>query len=362
MLKIGGLGMRGIIFLVLLLLVAGLIGSCANATAPKEVIAPATKSEAPSAEPKPASLWLAIQAYPIEPPSVVTEEFALSFNEIAAGRAEIVVYDRGSLGMSNQYLDMLRTGAIDIAIFPLGHIEKDAPVFTAPGLPFIFKNTTACAAAIEPMADAVFNDIFENQFNQRPLGWAPTSTPNIGSAKKPVRVMEDYNDMLIAVTSPAQFKSLEVLGAEPVNVSGPNLLGAFEKGIIDAVLMPVDGAMAMKLYDVINYWTVSEMLIGSVCMNINLDALYALPEDLRSALFEKSKEWGIGCRDSLFAAEAAMTEQMAQVGVEIYVLPDEERAKCEAACRPIWYEYVNEAGPDGEVLIAIAQEANRTSQ
>ena len=125
--------------------------------------------------------------------------------------------------------------------------------------------------------------------------------------------------------------------------------------------MPVDGAIATKLYEVMQHWTVSDVHIGMSCLSANLDVFNKLPEDLQTILLEEGKTWGDDLNQKRAAAEAEMYAQLKQAGVEAYELPAKERERWAQACRPIWDEYVAKVGPDGEKLIAIADEANKAN-
>jgi TRAP-type C4-dicarboxylate transport system substrate-binding protein len=344
-----------------LVLLAGLVGACTKFLTTLTQSSPASTSASIIANKK-IILKFALQSFPTEIDAIAIDDFANSFNERAQGKAEIMVFGNRSLGLSTQYLDMVKTGAVEIAELPLGVIEEASPVFIAPSLPFMFNNRASFLAAREPMAEAVFNDVLEKKYNQKPILWFAGGEYNLGSVNKSIKTTEDMKNILVAAAAPVQFSILKALGASAVNVAGPELYGALEKGVVDAVLIPSEPAVKMKLSEVMHYWTVCEMHTSFGCVTINLEVFNNLTEDLKVILFEEGIKCGDSLTERIIAVEDGSSEQLRKSGVKFYTLPADERAKWEQACHPIWDDYIQKVGADGEKLISIAEEADKANR
>ena len=346
------------VLFLMLLLIAGLVGACIESPAASPSnFSPSTSVSVVSHNK--IILKLALQSSPTEPDALAIDDFAKCFNEHAEGKAEIVVYGNRSMGLSTQYLDMVRTGAVEMAELPLGLIEDDSPVLIAPSLPFLFNNTAASIAAKELMAEAVFHRFFEKKYNQKPIFWYTGSTYNLGSVNKSIKTIIDMKNMLIAAASHVQFSILNVLGASNANVVGPDLYDALEKKVVDAVLIPSGPAVKMNLSKVMHYWTVCEMHTSYGCVTINQEVFNNLTEDLKGILFEEGKKCGNSITERIIALEKESADQLRKSMVSFYILPDNERERWKQACLPIWEEYLQRAGADGEILLSIANEANK---
>lgn len=363
----------GVLSLVLVLL-AGLAGACNDGAAePAATEEPATTgkpatteepaaAEEPGEEVEAITLRLAIATFPEEPLTYAINDFAASFNEHAQGKAEIVVYGGASLGDDPQYLEMVRTGAVDLAVEQLGHMVTDAPIFGFADLPFLLDNEAARDAAITPMAEAVFNRVFMEQFNQKPITWTPINFLDMGSVKEPVKTLEDLEGKIISCNAGMEFKIITALGGSPMQVSGPEVFGALEKNVVDAILMPVDAAFAMNLAEVMPYWTVSQVHTAYSVLNMNLDVFNGLPEDIQALIVEEGAKCQQDGTARIVESYGFMSGMLQEAGMEFYTLPTEERERWKEVCLPIWDEFIAEIGPDAETLVQICQEANAANQ
>jgi len=316
-------------------------------------------SSAPAAGTTPVkliTLRLAIESFPEDSITQEVDKFARSFNDHAKGKAEIVVYGNGCLGPSGQYIDMVRTGAIDLGVEPM---VQTNPVYSVVDLPFLLNNKAARRQAMEPILETVFDKDFEKQFNQRPISWYPVAYHDLGSVKKPIKTLEDMKGMLISVASPMQAQMVIALGGSSVQVDGPDVYGSLEKGVVDGILLPVNAAIAMNLSKVMHYWTVCNVHTAYSSINVNLETFNKLPNDIQAILVEEGKKCGESTTNRVDTQEMVLAYELKQSGVEFYELPAVEHERWRKACLALWNEEIARVGPKAETIIAIANEANK---
>jgi TRAP-type transport system periplasmic protein len=330
-------------------LMAGSAGSCAKSSP--------TPAES-TASTGMITLKLAIESFPEDSITLEINKFARSFNEHAKGKAEIVVYGNGSLGPSGQYIDMVRTGAIDLGVEPMVH---NIPVSGVINLPFLLDNIAARRAAMEPILEVVFNKNFEKQFNQKPISWYPVAYHDLGSTSKPIKTMEEMKNMLIAVASPMQAKIVKALGGSSVVVEGPQVFGSLEKGVVDGIILPANAAIAMNLSQVMHYWTVCRIHTTYSSLNVCLDTFNKLPPDVQDILLEEGKKCGESTANRVDSEEMELDAVLKDSGVQLYELPAAERERWRQACLFLWDEEIARIGPDAKKITAIADEANQAN-
>lgn len=304
-------------------------------------------------------LKLASFATPESMEGVWVGNFVKDFNKRAQGRAEIKVYSGGVLGPITQHLGMVENGFIDMAICGTLFAEMDAPIFQAVSLPFLFDSFSAQIAAMRPIADAAFNDVYEKGFNQKAITWTPTPVMSFAFTGKPVKTMKDFKGLLLGAGGPSSEIYIKILGAGTVTIGMTEVYGALEKGIIDGTISSPFVASERGYADVLRSFTISNLSGGYLSLNINLDSYDKLPKNIQQMLVETGKTSQKISPQIVKETIEKATEKLKKAGIEIYDLPTAERNRWKNACRPIWDDLINRQGSKIQAVIDIAGKYNK---
>lgn len=282
-----------------------------------------------------------------------------NFNKAANGRYEIKLFPGGTLAGLADMLDSVRTGVVEIGHGSLPPFAGQHPAFSASEVPYLLESYEANIEFVKSIQDYQ-NKIMSDMFNQKMLCTWCMGFNEIYTTKKPVHKMEDLKGMTIAVTAPLMAQSAQALGASPVTVDWPEEFSALQKGVADAGMGTVSGALAfMKFYEVIKYYIKSCRSGGQLDVSINLDVYNGLPADLQKVMDSEAEKYAramdVAMKDFSFAwAEKVLKEN----GVEIITLAPEERVRWKKACAPIADEYWKRMGKDADLLKDAAAKAN----
>jgi len=329
-----------ILTLVVVVLMSGLIlGGCAE-----------PKSE------EPVTLRLAVPWPPGDPPMVKCEEMATRFNERAGGKATIEVHPAESLVKTQESMDAVRTGAVEMAGFPIGVFTSLDPRLAAAEVPFMYNGVKADAAAQEHLIP-MYNEFLPDKFNQKILASFTCSGLEIASTKQ-VKTMADMKGLLIHSISPVCSQTIEALGAAPVSAPFVEGYTVIEKKTCDATMVASMFMVIFKLPEVADYLTTGYIIPASLGVTINMDAYKSLPKDIQKLLDEEGLNLTRNANEFFIVQTDENPKTLVAQGMELYVLPAAERAKWRDAVWPVSEKIIADMGDWGEKFLEVAEEVN----
>jgi TRAP-type C4-dicarboxylate transport system substrate-binding protein len=285
------------------------------------------------------------------------QAFADAFNARCGPDYTIDYYPNQEMLAFPELLDGVRTGAADMGAVTPSANSADEPKLGANEIPYLFNNIQAeiyAAKELKPL----FNDILEEQFNQKLLCLHNYTAVELLSTK-PVKTLEDWNGLLVQAISPTTAAVIEAMGGAAVTgVPYTESYSLLEKGTADAVITAPAAMNIFLLSDVAKYCVSSYMVAALHGFSINLDSWDKLPGDIQDILVEEAQktsdeidQWLVGEWEADFA-------RLTDAGVEVYHVPQAEIDRWKAACQPYIDEQMTILGDFGEKVMDIADEAN----
>ena len=346
-----------VICLGIILLSSFIVDGCAKPTPTPAPVTPAP----PTTPVKAVTIKLASGLPPLDPVVVKAQELAERFNKRVNGRYIIEVYPGGALATMEEEMEMLRTGAIQMAEFPIEYLSGSDIRFSAVTLPFLIKNLEANVEFLKNINESLFGDILAKKFNAKPLVAWTTGIHEYCGAKKPVKSLQDWKGLLIWVANPAEAQTVEAFGASPVSLPFFDGYPALQKGTVDAgVGLNPTGVWNFKWYDAIRYITIANTFGTSGYYDINLDTWNSMPKDIQDILLDECQraENELKTFFSQYAKDAITN--LEKEGVHVYRLPEAERAKWIEASKPVLDKFYEQIGAaDAQKIQEAARKANR---
>jgi len=198
---------------------------------------------------------------PPDHPSVITlHQLATILATKSNGRIKLQIFPASQLGSTNELLNELRSGAIQMNILNppiLAQLEPRVGVFAAP---YIFPDlNSAYKAAASPTGKAIMSDLLK--VNIRTLdpwylgGW------NLLTNKRLVRKCDDLAGLKVRVPPGPVLKDfMAECGADVTEMTFGEVYLALKTGVIDAIPMPLAIIQSGKLYEVTHYATMHTFL------------------------------------------------------------------------------------------------------
>jgi TRAP-type C4-dicarboxylate transport system substrate-binding protein len=310
---------------------------------------------------EPVVLRVAMDRPPGSFDTVLLEEWAANFNERAAGsNYSMVVYPASELCTMDESLDMVRTGAVDMAFFDLQYSASRDARFGAMGLPFTLDDPEALSNFSQIIGDSLFNDIMEEGFNQRLLAFQGQDFHTY-CGNEPIKTLEDWEALIIQTASPMETDSVEALGGSPIAMPFMDVVPALEKGLIDGGVGWNEAAIyLMNCYDAVKYVTVAPVSGIFATVSINLDIFDAMPKDIQEIMVDEANQF----ETNIFAAfQQLMVTSYAEcvnAGIEVYYLPETELERWRLATQSVVDDFFAQLeSKDAETIQDAFDEANK---
>jgi TRAP-type C4-dicarboxylate transport system substrate-binding protein len=324
----------------------------------EEVVPPANGGEE---EMEPVTLRLATTLPPEDPAVLAVQDMASRFNERADGQYIMEVYAGGTLASMEETFPMLSTGAIDIAEASIEYQSGSDVRFGAVTLPFLLNSFDANVKFLELINESLFNDIIAEKFNAMPFIVAACGFHDYFGVDKPIETLEDWEGSLVWVASPTESDTISALGASPVTIPLYDGYPSMEKGVVDSgvALAPL-GLAIFGFGEILSHITVAHMFGTSIYYYINLDTFNSMPSDIQTILLEERQRTETEIRELMRQMDNDALANLENAGVEVYYLPETERARwIEASSSVIddFFEQIGEA--DAQTIINAAEEANQ---
>jgi TRAP-type C4-dicarboxylate transport system substrate-binding protein len=310
---------------------------------------------------EPVVLRVAMDRPPGSFDTVLLEEWAANFNERAAGsNYSMVVYPAEELCTMDESLDMVRTGAVDMAFFDLQYASSRDARFGAMGLPFVLDDPDALSKFAQIIKGSLFNDIMEEEFNQRLLAFTGQDFHTY-CGNEPIKTLSDWEALIIQTASTTETATVEALGGAPIAMPFMDVVPSLEKGVIDgAVGWNVAAIYLLNCYDVVEYVTVAPVSGIFATVSINRDVFNDMPSDIQEIMLDEAEQF----EDKIFAAfQDLMVTSYADcesAGIEIYYLPADELARWRQATASVIDDfYAQLDSGDAETIQDAFDEANQ---
>jgi TRAP-type C4-dicarboxylate transport system substrate-binding protein len=346
------------IFLMVLIvasLVMGSAVSCAKqeASTPASTTAPAQTTTAPA---KAVVIRVAIPWPPGDPPQVEIQKMADKFNARAGGRYVMEVHPGEELVKVQESLDAVRTKVVEAAGYPWGVFSSVDPRLGAPEIPFLYNNIkaeTAAEASVVPM----YNEFMPDKFNQKVLGsFACLPLELVGN--KQVKTLADWKGLMVQAVSPIASSVITALGGNPVPSPFVEGYTVLEKKTVDATMTSTMFQVTFKLYEVAKYETLGYIVPASLGVAINMDVYNSMPKDIQQILDEEGAGLTQSADEFFTGAYTDTQKTLSDNGIQIYILPADERAKWRDAVWPVSEKAIADMGDWGQRLVKIADQVN----
>ena len=286
------------------------------------------------------------------------EDFVERFNERAEGKCTIELHYLFELFDIMEAVDAVRTGAVEIASFPIPPFAALDARFGVSEVPYLWTNIHASHASLDTFLP-LYNEVFEEKFNQKVLNSAVVAPLDPVCATKPIETLEDWDGLLMQSISPVTAVVIEMLGGSPAPIPYVEAYTSLQKGVVDATIQSAtDFVIPYKLYEVADYITLSNLMLPHTAMNINLDTFNSLPKDIRELLVEECLVYGEAKSAHTMNKADNAPQLLSDLGMQVYVLPKAERDRWLDVLTPYREQLIADYGEFGQKALEAAKEAN----
>ena len=272
------------------------------------------------------------------------ENWAKEIEKRTGGKIKINIFSGGSLTPADQCFDGVVKGISDLGMSCFAYTRGRLPLLEALDLPMGYPSGM--------VATRVAND-FVKKMNPKELDdvkvlYLHAHGPGLLHTQKPVHKMADIKGMKIRSTG-LSAKIVENLGGISVAMPQGGTYEALQKGVVQGTLAPMETLKGWKQAQVIKYTTDCTNIGYTTAMFVvmNKKKWEALPKDVQKVFDDVSQEWIAVAGKAWDDADVEGYQFSAGLGNKVIKLSDAEKAKWEAAVKPVAENYIKSVESKG---------------
>ncbi|MDH3229730.1 MAG: TRAP transporter substrate-binding protein [Alphaproteobacteria bacterium] len=274
----------------------------------------------------------------------------------SGGRIQIDIYPAMQLGgKPPQLIDQVRDGIVDIVWTLPGYTPGRFTTTEVFELPFMHKDIVSTNKALTE-----FLEKHGDEYKDYHVIAMFVHAGQVIHSIKPVRTAADLEGLKIRTPTRTGGWMIEAMGATPVGAPVPKIPEMLSKGVVDAVLIPYEVTLPLKVDEMVDYHTVlagdvKRVNTSTFIIAMNKARYESLPADLKKVIDDNSgmalSEW----LAEIWEGAEAPGEAKARASGEIIVMQAAEvaklRAKIEQPVIDRWIGEMKSKGVDGKALV-----------
>lgn len=309
-----------------------------------------TQEQKPAAAPEKVTIKLAYNLPVGHHLGRAMEDFAKKVNEKSQGKIQVNLFPSGQLYNDKSMNDAIMTGGIEMGLNSSAMWSSVVPAMEVFDVPFLFPSYDWVKKAIDSGVGEKLSQEMEKK-GAKVLMWADYGFVQFANNKKPMTQPADFKGLKLRGYGELPSETIKALGGAPVTMGAGEVYMALQRGTIDGLTSGTTAMYERKIFEVAKYLTVTNHAFPEFLVAVNLKFWNSLSADQKKIIQQAADE----VRDSIRAQTKAEDEKalalLKEKGMEVYVVPESEIGKWQAASEPVQQVFVKRVGQVGQDLI-----------
>lgn len=268
------------------------------------------------------------------------------------GRLNIELFPDQALGNDHQMLELARSGELDMILTPTAKLSIAIPEMQYADLPFYFPSQDD----VYELLDGQPGEMLLHKLSR--IGLVGVAYWGNGfkqfTANKPLLEPDQFAGQRFRIMKSRLLKEqFELMGAEAIPIDFHHVKHALKDGVVDGQENPLAAIVAMGIHEEQRNLTLSSHAYLAYVLSINQQSFKSLPVPLQSLLISSARTQTQWQRQETERREKALLEQIADSGVQVDVLSDEQKQVFRERFRPLVERFETVIGAD---LIALSDQ------
>lgn len=271
------------------------------------------------------------------------------------GSVKIEIYPSAQLYKDAEVPQAVSSGAVDMGVASLTRFAGTVPAVDIFYVPFSFpswdqvtKATTQGSPVRGPIDDAILKT------GARVLWWQAYGGAILLSKGDPIVTPEDMKNKKVRVFGKTLGEFVKSVGGAPALISGSEQFLAYQRGTVDAGMTGVTAVDARKLYQVMDYLTVTNHADIEFIVLINEKVWQGLSDSERAVIEKAAQRVEKDLREKMGGLEAAAFEAVKDK-IEIIKLTPEQLKVWQESTGSVVDAYIENSGDLGKQLVEAAK-------
>ncbi|EHJ93235.1 TRAP transporter substrate-binding protein [Vreelandella boliviensis] len=267
------------------------------------------------------------------------------------GRIKVSVFPNSQLGDDVQMLEMLQTGTLDMT-YPsssatTGYVEELA----AFDLPFLLPSREAAVAVMQSDVAQDMLDAFEGT-GLKALAFSENGYRQLSNSARPVASPDDVAGLDVrglsvrTMENPVHLAIWEALGANPTPMAFGELFSAMEQGVVDGQENPWSTILTSNFNEVQDYGTETRHVYTPFIMMLSERTWERMAPEYQELVQEAARQSAEYEIQLSAEYDDWSRDQLAERGMEITRLDDEQLGAFQEAVQPVYEEWAPRIGED----------------
>lgn len=289
---------------------------------------------------------------PDKPQALVWSRFAEIVERELPGQFDFNIVTDGALGGEKETTEGIRLGSITGALSTVANLTTWVPEGGVFDMPFMFRDQAHIDKALSGPIGDEFKRLYADQ-GFKVFGFITYGARHV-IAKEPIETPADVDGKKMRVLqSPLHIELWSSLGANPTPVPITEAYNALETGVVDYMDMTMSGYHALKLFEVVPYFSRTSHIYALGVMYMSQPYWESLTPE-QQAVMESAAAEAIPYFNELAAAEQeASLARAVEAGATVVEV---DGAAWREAMAPFWEAYAPNVGGIERVNAIVAVE------
>lgn len=288
----------------------------------------------------------------------VAHEFSKLLKERSGGKIELHVYPSGTLGTSEDMVELVQHGAIQFNFADAGHLGTQIPQAQVLLLQYLFPQDMDIVMKV--LRDGTFMDKLAPKFREKNLEPLANYTEGwqVWTTNRMIRGPEDFRDFKMrTMSSKLLVESYANYNANPTPIPFAEVYSALQLKMVDGQENPVFAIYDMKFYEVQDYLIFGYTAPFCLTLVGNADFIQGLPQDIQAIVRDAAKECvAFGFKwQADFNASRLDKMLAAKKDLKVVYLSPEEMAGFRELAKQTYDTYVSIGGDGAEEILDALQ-------
>jgi tripartite ATP-independent transporter DctP family solute receptor len=300
----------------------------------------------PAAFSAPTVIKIAHPNVPQHPMGQCFEKFKELVEERSNGKFRVDVYDSSKFGNFDSVVQGLQYNMLQMGSASTPNLSPFSDSFLIYDLPFLFPNYESTDLITDgPIGMEAAKALEASGIIG--LGYIEIGFRNIWNNQKTVTTMADAKGLKIRSTpSKAHIATLKALGMNPTPISWGEVYTALQQKTVDGIDIDLNLAWFNNFPEVNNNLTIVNSLYSPHLVMMSKKFQDSLSPEDKKMIMDTFQEVKLYERKLIRDGEKMIMEKLADKGVSVTVLTDEERAKWAEATASVYEQFEDRIGKD----------------
>jgi len=253
-----------------------------------------------------------------EPANDACLRFAERVSERSQGKLKMDVFPQGQLGGNKEQYELMKQGANVVVLGDPSSVGDFVPDFGVLNGPYLLKQVGEFKKLLASQWYAELNAKGQREHSIRVITFNGFFGARHSLANKPLRTPDDFKGIAFRVP-PTQMwlETFKALGTRPVTIPWPEIYGAMQQGVADAVEAPLASLWGSKLHETRKVISLTSHFLSWIGWVINERVWQRIPAELRPMVQEEAIAAGDFMTERTLAAQAELTKRFQDAGLTI---------------------------------------------